>query len=117
VFEPRDLGNPATQIRKVQEESGRDAPAKVSIQQQAPLQRPPGFIIEVEEAFVLVEPVPKPGIRIEQVFLHSQQVWGANGVTARRERFRHEGAEGQEPRQLQWPPRLAQPEAQAGGVP
>jgi hypothetical protein len=106
---------------------GRDAPAKVQVPQQEQFRQLQGLFtqefqeqfklfIQVAEALVLLErPVrgelPQPVIRIEQVFVHAQQVRGANGIEARRERLRHQGAEGQEPRRLERSQLLAQPEA------
>jgi hypothetical protein len=89
-----------------QEDIGQDAQAKVSIQQQEPL-RQKLFFREVEEWFVFaiafVEErfvfaiafgLPQPVIRIAPLAVHAQQVRGANGVEARRERLLHQGAEG-----------------------
>jgi hypothetical protein len=97
-----------------QEDTGQDAQAKVTIQQQEPFRRK--FFEEVEERFVFAFELGEPVIRIQPIFVHAQQVRGANGVEARRERLLHPGAQGQEPRQLQRSQLLA-PEAQAGGVP
>jgi hypothetical protein len=61
-----------------QEDTGQDAQAKVTIQQQEPLRRK--FVEEVEERFVfavafeLGEPVigiPEPVIRIQPIFVHA----------------------------------------------
>jgi hypothetical protein len=97
-----------------QEDTGQDAQAKVTIQQQEPFRRK--FFEEVEERFVFAFELGEPVIRIQPIFVHAQQVRGANGVEARRERLLHPGTQGQEPRQFQRPQLLA-PEAQAGGVP
>jgi hypothetical protein len=88
-----------------QEDIGQDAQAKVSIQQQEPLRQK--LFREVEERFVfaiafdeerfgfaIAFELPQPVIRIQPIFVHAQQVRGANGVEARRERLLHQGAEG-----------------------
>jgi hypothetical protein len=137
VFERLGSGKRPTRIdERFRRNKGQDAPAQIFIQQQQePLRRFEGFFLEVAGQLLLVEvagtfllveesvkcELPEPGIRVESRRIESlsgypQQVRGANGVEARRERLLHPGAQRQEPRQLQRSQLLA-PEAQAGGIP